>query len=105
MVNLIFKFQILRYGHQLVSECIISWALKSKENEHLFYVMDLANAFERVFICLIFINKKRVLLLLKQKLCSQIEIWKTSLTKTTSMTKLSTLYFIGLAPKMMKQVT
>lgn len=68
---------------------IISWAMETKTNEYLFYITDFGNSLQGLLIFLIFVCKKRVLRLLNKKLCSQIQIWKTS-TNLSSRTTLST---------------
>lgn len=68
---------------------IISWAMETEKNGYLFYVTDFGNSLQGVLIFLIFVCKKRVLRLLNKKLCSQIQIWKTS-NNLSSRTTLST---------------
>lgn len=57
---------------------VLSWAMKTEDNEHFFYLTDIGNALQGVLIFIIFVCKKRILRLLNQKLCSQTKIWKTS---------------------------
>lgn len=48
---------------------ILSWAFSSSSSESLWYVTDIGNSLQGVFIFLIFVCKKRVLKLLNKKLC------------------------------------
>lgn len=65
---------------------IISWAVDSKTSESLWYVTDIGNALQGVLIFLIFVCKKRVLVLLNKKLCPQVHLFKLSTNASTRTT-------------------
>lgn len=73
---------------------IISWAMKSEEatdQEFVWYVTDIGNALQGVFIFVIFVCKKRVLILLSKKLNLDCFSFNTSesIKTTTSVSKIS----------------
>lgn len=66
---------------------IISWAVESEvTSKSLWYVTDIGNALQGVLIFLIFVCKKRVLILLNKKLCPQYHFFKTSTSGSTRTT-------------------
>lgn len=67
---------------------VISWATDNDDINGIWYVTDIGNSAQGVFIFLIFICKKRVLRLLNKKLCPQYVLFKTStiLSRTTNST-------------------
>jgi len=65
---------------------VISWATDMDDSNGIWYVTDIGNSTQGVFIFLIFICKKRVLRLLNKKLCPQFALFKTSTIVSTRTT-------------------
>jgi hypothetical protein len=67
---------------------ITAVATDSDGSEFVWYVTDIVDSLQGVLIFLIFVCKKRVLNLLRKKLCPQFQLFKTSTSVSTRTTQL-----------------
>jgi len=65
---------------------VISWATDMDDVTGIWYVTDIGNSAQGLFIFLIFICKKRVLRLLNKKVCPRYVLFKTSTIVSTRTT-------------------
>jgi len=71
---------------------IVSWALRSDDSTfNVWFVTDIGNSLQGVFIFLIFVCKKRVLILLNKKLCPRFQLFKKTSNSVSTRTTNSTI--------------